>query len=81
MLEKMKVVRKTELDGRFTRYELRNHEKHAHHHLICSNCGIIIDIEDDLLSELERQISSKYDFKIQDHCLTFFGECRNCGKD
>lgn len=61
------------------RYELYNQdEEHAHHHLICSECGSVIDIKGDSLDELERQIYRDYGFQLQDHCLKFFGECKNC---
>ncbi len=79
LLEKMQIVRSINLDDGFTRYELLNHdEEHAHHHLICSKCGSIIDIKKDLLKDLEKQIFKDYHFKVQDHCLKFYGECDNC---
>ena len=79
MLEKMKIVRKMDLDDGFTRYELYDgDEEHAHHHLICSKCGSVIDMKDDLLKELEEQIYQSYGFKVKDHILKFFGECKNC---
>ncbi|WP_347490499.1 Fur family transcriptional regulator [Desulfoscipio sp. XC116] len=79
ILEKMKIVRKMDLNDGFTRYELCDHEEeHAHHHLICSKCGSVTDIKGDLLNNLEQQIYRSYGFKINDHILKFFGECRNC---
>lgn len=82
MLDKMKIVRKTDLDDGFTRYELYDHnEEHAHHHLICSKCGSVTDIKDDLLNDLENQIYQNYGFKVKDHCLKFIGECKNCTEE
>lgn len=79
VLEKMKIVRKVNLDDGFTRYELFSpDEDHAHHHLICTECGSITDIKNDLLEDLERQILDDYDFEIKDHCLKFFGLCKKC---
>lgn len=79
MLEKMQIIRKMDLNDGFTRYELYDHdEEHAHHHLICSKCGSVIDIKGDLLNDLEQQIYQSYGFKVKDHILKFFGECSNC---
>lgn len=79
MLEKMQIVRRTDLDDGFTRYEIiDDDERHAHHHLICTKCGCIMDIKNDLLEALEQQISQNYQFEIEDHCLTFYGVCNKC---
>ncbi len=51
-----------------------------HHHLICSNCGTVIDFTRHDLSELEQSLSKKSEFKIDSHLLEFFGLCRACQK-
>ncbi|MDD4263186.1 MAG: Fur family transcriptional regulator [Firmicutes bacterium] len=64
-------------DGVF-RYEIDTKKsEHYHHHLICLNCGKIKEFNDDLLDELENRISEK-GFVIADHCLRFFGYCKEC---
>ena len=51
-----------------------------HHHLFCSACGEIIDIEmatefeNRLLKEIKR-IEKKFNFVIEDHRLELFGKC------
>ena len=51
-----------------------------HHHLFCSNCGEIIDVEmatefeNRLLKEIKR-IEKKFNFVIEDHRLELFGKC------
>ncbi|MFL2689186.1 MAG: Fur family transcriptional regulator [Candidatus Actinomarina sp.] len=51
-----------------------------HHHLFCSDCGEIIDIEmatefeNRLLKEIKR-IEKKFNFVIEDHRLELFGKC------
>ena len=56
-------------------------EDHSHHHhLFCSDCGEIIDVEmatefeDKLLKEITR-IEKKFNFVIEDHRLELFGKC------
>ena len=79
MLEKMNIVQGTSFEDGFTRYELiNNNEGHTHHHLICTKCGSITDIKSDLLEDLEQHIADNYDFVIKDHCLKFYGLCKNC---
>lgn len=67
-------------DGR-KRYEFGagDQESHRHHHLICINCGRIIEVNEDLLDELEARVTKTYDFVITDHELKIFGWCRECG--
>ncbi|MCL6638320.1 MAG: transcriptional repressor [Firmicutes bacterium] len=68
-------------DGR-RRYEFGSDEKgnHRHHHLICNQCGKIIEVNEDLLDELESRVSQQYDFSITDHQLKIFGTCSDCTK-
>ena len=51
-----------------------------HHHLFCSDCGEIIDVEmakefeNKLSKEIER-IEKEFNFIIEDHRLELFGKC------
>ncbi|KYH35959.1 ferric uptake regulation protein [Clostridium tepidiprofundi DSM 19306] len=81
LLEDTGIVCKLDFDDGCSRYELANdNEKHQHHHLICSKCGKVIEVEGDLLGELEKLIEQKYNFDIQDHSLKFYGICEECRK-
>jgi len=72
-------------DGRI-RYELAEGPKgqHHHHHLVCTSCNRVIDYTDfidkevELLQETEKSLSKKYDFKITNHLIQFYGLCSNC---
>ncbi len=72
-------------DGR-ARYELKEGPKGVrhHHHLICTNCGRVIDYTDfieqekELLSQTEKALSKKYNFKILNHRMYFYGLCDKC---
>lgn len=80
LLAELDVLSKLNLDDGFVRYELDNHDEdqHHHHHLICSECGKIIEVKEDLLDSLEQAIETKYAFQIKDHKLKFFGLCESC---
>jgi len=79
LLDELEVVSSLNLEDGCVRYELYTHTgEHNHHHLICSNCGSVTEVEGDLLEELENKIEREYDFKIVDHKLKFYGLCSKC---
>ncbi len=49
-----------------------------HHHLICSDCGSVVDFPHCDLSGLEEKLSRDTGFEIESHLLEFLGRCRNC---
>ena len=80
LLVELDVLSKLNLDDGYVRYELNDHDgdQHNHHHLICSECGDIIEVREDLLESIESEIERKYEFQIRDHKLKFFGLCKSC---
>lgn len=67
-------------DGR-SRYEMASfQDSHYHHHLVCLDCGVVKEFDDDLLDALEEAITAKESFKIVDHQLKLFGYCASCQK-
>jgi Fur family transcriptional regulator, ferric uptake regulator len=63
-------------EGKY-RYEFK---KNHHHHLICTNCGNVQDVEADEVEKLEREIQKDKNFKVKSHSLEFFGICSDCQK-
>ena len=51
-----------------------------HHHLVCSNCGTVVDFTGYDLGELERRLSKETGFEVEDHLLEFVGVCQDCQK-
>ncbi len=79
LLESLKLAEKLDLDDGYSRYELaRPNEDHRHHHLICSKCGSVTEVEEDLLDSLEEQILMKNEFLVTDHRVKFYGLCKQC---
>ena len=56
---------------------MRRPDEH-HHHLICSDCGTVIDFIDCDLGGLESRLSQDNHFEIDGHILEFIGRCREC---
>ncbi|MHB8927594.1 MAG: Fur family transcriptional regulator [Bacillota bacterium] len=79
MLESIRVVHKTDFGEGRSQFELNpRDEGHYHHHLICLDCGRIIEFQDDLLNQLEEEIARKAGFQVVDHTLRVYGYCRAC---
>src|SRR5690606_23643850 len=58
-----------------TRYELADVDAH-HDHLICEECGHIIEFEEPLIEELQDRIAARYNFVIKHHKHELYGTCR-----
>lgn len=50
----------------------------AHSHLVCNNCGKIIDIFTDYLSMIKGDAQEKTDAHITDCSVVFKGDCFEC---
>lgn len=82
LLEKINLIYKHNFDDGFSRYELcKQNEDHRHHHLICVKCGRVLEVKEDLLDNLEEQISKENKFKVIDHKVKFYGYCEYCLKE
>lgn len=82
LMEEIGIVSKLNLNDGCNRYEIiHEYENHQHHHLVCTNCERVIEVEDDLLEVLEHKIEEKYNFKIKNHSVKFYGICSNCSQN
>ena len=60
--------------------ELSLEDDPHHHHLFCSDCGEVIDVElsnnfEKLLTKEIKRIEKKFNFIIEDHRVEMFGQC------
>ena len=79
ILEKMDLIKKIHLEDGCVRYELNDPAKaHSHHHLICTHCGAVSEVQEDMLEVLERQIFEDSGFFVTNHSVKFYGTCRKC---
>jgi Fur family ferric uptake transcriptional regulator len=52
---------------------------HKHHsHLVCINCGKVIEFEDDRIEEEKERICKKYNFKPAEYRFGIKGYCKDC---
>lgn len=63
-------------DGR-TYYE--HHFEHDHHdHMICTECGKVIEFFNAEIERLQDEMAEKYNFKPTHHSLRILGVCEEC---
>ena len=86
MLVNLGLVFKFDFGDGKARYELSEGPKgvHHHHHLVCTGCNRVIDYTDfiddelELLRRTEKGLSEKYNFRIDNHLIQFYGTCKEC---
>ena len=87
LLVKTGLVWKFDAGNNRAMYEIagRPGEGH-HHHLICKKCNSVIDYSDainnerDFIRQREKSLARRYNFRIENHCIDFFGLCGKCRK-
>jgi len=52
-----------------------------HHHLICSNCGKVVDFTSCELGKMQQSLVKETGFRIDGHLLEFIGLCQACQKE
>lgn len=75
------LVRRVDLNGGVARFEYTPDSPH-HHHIVCTSCGEIEDIDRCAVRTDERAVtraSSKF-ANVEYHTLEFFGICNDCAK-
>lgn len=77
-LEELKLVTKIDLgDGR-----VRYHPAHKghHHHLVCHECGAVIDLDEKALVDLQEMLLRDYNFVADLRHLGITGTCVRCNR-
>lgn len=57
-------------------YEAKGHNEH--HHLVCLSCGVIIEFQCPLTSQIKEDIGKKNDFQVIDTEVRMIGLCSEC---
>lgn len=79
LLEGMGMVKRFDFGDGVARFELVGQgEDGHHHHLICTRCPEVVEIEECFPHTLEEEIAVRNGFKSVSHKLEFFGICPQC---
>jgi Fur family transcriptional regulator, ferric uptake regulator len=77
LLTQLGLATRRKFEDGETRYEPASEGSH-HDHLICLDCGKIIEFEDPTLEALQKGIAQRYRFKISHHLMELYGRCEEC---
>jgi Fur family ferric uptake transcriptional regulator len=79
LLESMGMVKRYDFGDGIARFELLEEgDDGHHHHLVCTRCAEVVEIDECFTRELEERIASRSGFKAVTHKLEFFGVCPQC---
>ena len=78
LLKRLGLVTETDMGGGRVRYHPV--DKGHHHHLVCQECGTIIDLDESILLSLKNTLLHDYKFVADLKHLAIFGRCTNCSK-
>jgi len=79
VLEELALVKRYDLGDGAARYELLEEgDDGHHHHLVCTQCAGVVEIDECAIAELEAQIAQRNGFIGVTHRLEFFGICPSC---
>lgn len=82
--ERVGIVRQIDLRQGMAFYEImpgKGHH-HDHHHIVCTQCGIVEDVEECFLHDSIKKVvkKSKKFSASYDHTFEIFGICKSCTK-
>ncbi|WP_237385968.1 ferric iron uptake transcriptional regulator [Xenorhabdus sp. Sc-CR9] len=75
------IVTRHNFEGGKSVFELT--QQHHHDHLICLDCGKVIEFNDEFIEERQKIIADRYKIKLSNHSLYLYGHCAagDCRKD
>lgn len=77
MLSESGIANELHFGDGFARYELREALSH-HDHLICTNCGAIVEFEEPGIEQLQEQVAERHGFVVTSHRHELYGLCPSC---
>ena len=79
LLTEAGLAREVRFGDNKTYYE--HHFKHEHHdHMICTECGKVIEFFSADIETLQDEVADKYGFRLSHHSLRMWGVCGDCQK-
>ena len=78
LLERGGLVTSISFGNQGKKYELG--VKAHHDHLICTECGKILEFYDEAIEKKQEKIAESFGFVMKDHSLKIYGICPECQK-
>lgn len=81
LLHSCDLVKKHQFGKNLALYE-KSHGFKQHDHLICMECGKVLEFCDPRVQQIKDMVSELYDFEVQHHALNLYGQCKGgCKED
>lgn len=78
LLKQLGLVTETDFGEGRVRYHPVG--KGHHHHLVCTECGTVIDLDESILSDLKGALLRECQFSADLRHLAIFGRCVKCSE-
>ncbi len=76
LLAQCELISKRNFGDNMTRFE-SNFKRQTHDHLICVDCGRIIEFTDPRIKKIPQEICDNFDFEFHSYSFNIFGRCKN----
>jgi Fur family ferric uptake transcriptional regulator len=76
VLKRMRLVTATDMGSGDAVFEWAPEQ--PHHHMICTSCGYVAELDHDYLEGLEQHLHRDFGFAPDLHHFAIFGLCREC---
>ncbi len=76
LLVQCDLISKRNFGDNISRYE-SSYKKQSHDHLICMDCGRIVEFTNPRLNKLPEEISEELGFEVESYSFNIFARCKN----
>lgn len=75
------ILNRHHFEGGKSVFEI-SHKDH-HDHLVCLNCGKVIEFEDNVIERRQEEVAQRHNMTLTHHSLYLYGECKDkdCSED
>ncbi|EOD79063.1 ferric uptake regulator [Grimontia sp. AD028] len=71
------IVTRHHFEGGKSVFELAT--QHHHDHLVCLDCGRVIEFTDDVIEQRQKDIANQFNIRLTNHSLYLYGHCTKDG--
>jgi Fur family ferric uptake transcriptional regulator len=76
LLSQCDLLSKRNFGDNITRYE-SSFKRQSHDHLICMDCGRIVEFANDELKKIPKELCEKLGFNFENYSFNIFARCKN----
>jgi Fur family ferric uptake transcriptional regulator len=75
LFEEYHLVHSHKFGDGTVRYEVSVGGDEHHDHLVCNDCGQIIEFENEQIEQLQHQVAVSLQFRLVDHSMVLYADC------